>query len=397
MKVLIIYPYFGTPKGSWSTRMYELSQRWVSYNTEVEVITAPYTKSDIRASSFIESQTIEGINLTVINSGDDNRLSTLNRAIRSIIFSITATFLVIIKRYDILIASSGPITVGIPMIFAKYIRRKRVVFEIRDLWPEGAIQMKKITNPFVIYIARLFEKICYQSANEIVAASPGMSDEIKSILNSKRNIHVFPNACDIELFHKPRTTPSAFINSLEGKSIIIYAGSLGFMDECATAIKAMEYFSDKNLALVFIGDGADKKDLEKLALKTKNSNIHFLGLISKIEVAKWYSIADASLVGFKNYSFLSTSSPNKMFDSFAAGVPVIQNTNGWIKDLIIEHGGGFNVQCYSVESYIQVFKKVINNKIELESHGQKAYALARTKFSRDIVAREYYKMLKNII
>ena len=396
MKVLIVYPYFGTPKGSWSTRMYELSNRWKSQGADIEVITAPYEKSDIKATRFLESQIVEGINLTVINSGDDNRLSVMERAFKSILFSITATFLVLVKRYDVLLVSSGPITVGIPMLFSKFIRRKKTVFELRDLWPEGAIQMNKISNVLLIKLARVFEKACYLSADAVVAASPGMREGVLDVLNSTEKVFVFPNASDIELFQIPRTRPSVFIESLEDKSIIIYAGSLGEMDECETAIRAMSYFRDSPLALVFIGDGVEKEMLENLAQRS-NENIHFMGLIPKTEVVKWYSMADASLVGFKDFPVLSTSSPNKMFDSFAAGVPVIQNTSGWIKDMIEEYGGGYNIDYQSVKSYVEVYNKILNDKVDLNRQGQRAYDLACTRFNRDIIANDYYQLLESIV
>lgn len=376
--------------------MYELSKRWLLKGAEVEVITAPYAKSDVKASRFIESQILQGINLTVINSGDDNRLSTINRAFNSIVFSVTAAFLVLFKKYDILLASSGPITVGIPMLIAKLIRRKKTVFEVRDLWPEGAIQMKKINNYILIRFARYFEKICYSSANAIVAASPGMRDGIVEVLNKDWKVFVFPNASDIELFRIPPTKPRTFYNALDGKSIIIYAGSLGEMDECETAVKAMGHFRDQDLALVFIGDGVEKASLQDLANQT-NDNIYFTGLVEKTEVVKWYSIAAASLVGFKDYSVLSTSSPNKMFDSFAAGVPVIQNTNGWIKELIDEYGGGFNVKYQSIDSYVQVFTTVLNDKTVLKTHRQRASYLAHTMFNREDIARDYFLMLKSLL
>lgn len=376
--------------------MYELSKRWISKETEVEVITAPYEKSDIRVSRFIESQIVEGINLTVINSEDNNRFSVIKRALKSIIFSIIATWLVLIKRYDVLIVSSGPITVGIPMLFAKFIRRKKTIFEVRDLWPEGAIQMQKISNYFIIKAARLFEKICYRSADAVVTASPGMKESVLKVLDAKDKVFVYPNAADIELFQIPRTRPSGFIESLEGKSIIIYAGSLGEMDECETAIRAMEQFCDKDLALVFIGDGVEKVMLEYLARET-NENIYFTGLVPKTEVVKWYSIADASLVGFKDYPVLSTSSPNKMFDSFAAGVPIIQNTNGWIRTMIDKHGGGYNVDYESVESYVKVFNKILNDRGDLKCQGRKAFELASSRFNRNTIANDYYELLMSII
>ena len=376
--------------------MYELSKRWKSKGAEVEIITAPYFKSDVKTTRFFENQLVDGIRLTVINSGDDNRLSVYNRAVRSIVFSIISTFLVLIRRYDVLIASSGPITVGIPMLFAHFLRRKKTVFEVRDLWPEGAIQMKKINNLLLIKLARAFEKTCYFNADAVVTASPGMRDGVLNVLSTKEKVFVFPNASDIELFQIPRTKPSDFIESLDGKSIIIYAGSLGEMDECETAIRAMGYFRNSQLTLVFIGDGVDKFKLEELAQQI-NDNIYFTGLIPKTEVVKWYSIADASLVGFKDYPVLATSSPNKMFDSFAAGVPVIQNTTGWIKKMIDEHGGGYNVDYQSVESYIDAFSQVLNDKVDLDRQGQHAYDLACTRFNRDSIANNYYDLLVSIV
>lgn len=394
MKILIIYCYFGTPSGSWSTRIYELSKKWIDKGAEVEIITAPYEKSDIKASRFVSKKSIENINLTIINSGDNNRLTFIERSIKALIFSFTSIFFVLVKKYDVLIASSGPITVGLPLIFAKKLKRKKTVFEVRDLWPEGAIQMKKLTNPFFIKLSKIFERQCYLNSNSIVTASPGMSAYVKEITGNKKDIYTFPNASDINLFNIPRTLPENYIEQYENKKIIVYTGSLGEMDECETAIQAMKFFLKKELALIFIGDGSERTQLEKLALKMNNPNIHFLGLIPKTEVVKWYSIADASLVGFKQFSVLSTSSPNKMFDSFAAGVPIIQNTDGWIQKLIENNGGGINVKCGSIEDYVQAYNMVLNDKLFMDEQRKKAFDLAKNHFDRVKIATEYYEMLK---
>ena len=61
MKIIFFYQYFGTPNGGWSTRVYELTRRWVKEGHKVTVVTAPYEKSDIKADGFISHQTIEGI------------------------------------------------------------------------------------------------------------------------------------------------------------------------------------------------------------------------------------------------------------------------------------------------------------------------------------------------
>src|SRR5690606_15023205 len=201
---------------------------------------------------------------------------------------------------------------------------------------------------------------CYRRADLVVVASPGMEDGVLKVSPHAQTLMI-PNAADIDLFKIPATHPENFIPDLEEKKIIIYAGSLGLMDECETAIRAMDQFINSPLALVIIGEGTEKSYLEKLAIETGNPNIYFLGLLPKTEVVKWYSIASASLVGFKNYEVLGTCSPNKLFDSLAAGIPVIQNTSGWIKELIEYADVGFNARCEVVNDYVMIYNKILGD------------------------------------
>ena len=141
MKILYFYQYFGTPAGSWSTRVYEQCRRWVAAGHEVTVVTAPYEKSDIGARGFISRRRIEGIEVIIIDSGDSNRKPVLVRAGRAVRFALVSIWFALRCRYDVAVASSGPITIGLPMIVAKKLRRKKTVFEVRDLWPAGGIEM----------------------------------------------------------------------------------------------------------------------------------------------------------------------------------------------------------------------------------------------------------------
>jgi hypothetical protein len=100
LNILIFYQYFGTPNGSWSTRFYEFARRWVQAGHEVTIVTAPYEKSDIKAKGFISRQTIEGINLIVINTPDSNRVSILKRALNSVLFSITSSYFALSQKTD---------------------------------------------------------------------------------------------------------------------------------------------------------------------------------------------------------------------------------------------------------------------------------------------------------
>jgi glycosyltransferase involved in cell wall biosynthesis len=395
MKILFFYQYFGTPKGSWSTRVYELCRRWVAEGHEVTVVTAPYYKSDIKTNRFISKQNFEGIQVLIINSADSNKHSTFKRAFNALRFSLVSTYFALFLETDVVISSSGPITAAIPGLLAKWLRRKPFVFEVRDLWPKGGIELGKLKSKFIIKIALWFEKLCYKNAALVVPCSVGMEEGVKEIYPEVRTL-VIPNACDTALFSNVKELPNDFPIHLKGKKIFLYTGSLGLMDDCSQAIRAMEFVKDDSIAMVFAGDGAERSHLEILASKIKNPNIYFLGLLPKIEIVKWFSIATASLVTFKDYPVLHTSSPNKMFDSFAAGVPIIQTTRGWIKELVEKENCGINALPDKPETIANAINLLASDKDLREKMGKEARRLAETSFNRDILAEKYLDFLSEI-
>lgn len=393
----MVYQYFGTPSGSWSTRYYELARRWVRQGHEVEVITSPYEKSDIRTAEFISECFIEGIKLTIINSSDSNRSGFVKRTVRSLIFALTASFLVLTRSYDVLISSSGPITVGIPSILAHLIKRKKTVFEVRDLWPQGAIELGKIKSSVLIRLFLWFEGKCYKNASLVVACS---TDMIKSINDRYPvlNTYVVPNGSDMDLFSKPDNGKLKILNNLYGKKkVIVYTGSLGLMDDGMLMIEAMRLVSNPEIILVILGDGAERLELEAKVRREGINNVEFKGLVSKHEIVCWLNLAQGALVLFKNFSVLQGSSPNKLFDALAAGCPVIHNTTGWIRDLTNESECGIAVSPDQPDMLAQEIEKLCNDDNLRSKMSEKARFVAGSMFNRNHHADEYLCKIKQLL
>ena len=171
MKILIFYQYFGTPQGGWSTRFYEFTRRWVKAGHQVTVVTSPYYKSDIKPKGFVSRQMVEGVELIVINSPDSNKDSFSKRAWNAIRFALVSCFYAIKEPHDLVLSSSGPITAAIPGLLSKWFRGKKMVFEVRDLWPSGGIEMGKLRNPWLVRMALAFERKIYSDSDLVVACS----------------------------------------------------------------------------------------------------------------------------------------------------------------------------------------------------------------------------------
>lgn len=342
MHILILYQYFGTPKGGWSTRIYEFSRRWVQEGNKITIITAPYEKSDIVSDQFITRKNIEGIQLIIINSQDSNRYPFWKRVWNALTFAMVASWYAFSVKADLILASSGPITIGIPALIGKFFGRKKMVFEVRDLWPQGAIELNIIKNSISKKLGYWFERLIYNNSNLVVPCSAGMDESIRKKYPKLRTL-VMPHGSSDVFFKPSPELPTAFPAELQDKIIFLYAGSLGLIDDCMQILQGFRLIQDDRISLVFIGEGVERFKLESFVINYNIENIYFLGLLQKIEVAKWFSVSCASILTIKDIPFLHTCSPNKLYDSLAAGVPVIHNTKGWIKQLVDKHQCGITV------------------------------------------------------
>ncbi|TVP46542.1 MAG: glycosyltransferase WbuB [Mongoliibacter sp.] len=397
MKILIFYQYFGTPNGGWSTRFYEFAKRWANEGHQVTVVTSPYYKSDIKADKFISKQRIENIDLIVINSPDSNKAGLFSRMLNAFIFSCVSVFYALRLSYDVVLCSSGPITIAIPGLAATMIRGKKFVFEVRDLWPRGAVELEKIKNPLIVRLGYAFEKWIYKKSDLVVACSPGMEAGVKQVCPEALTL-VIPNSSDNDLFQLPeKQYPENFPSDWNGKSVFIYAGSLGLMDECSQIINGVAQLKQNDVKIAMIGDGAEKEHLESLIGKFGlEQNVKFFGLIPKREVVKWFSIAQASFVTFKDIPVLHTNSPNKMFDSFAAGVPIIQSTKGWIRDFVENAGCGINVDPNDPKTFADAMLLLHTQPEIREAMAKAAKKIAEEEFDRGILSAIYLQKIKEL-
>jgi glycosyltransferase involved in cell wall biosynthesis len=394
MKIVYFYQYFGTPKGGWSTRVYELAKRWIAAGHKVTVVTSLYDKSDLTAKGLVSRQIIEGIEVLIINVKISNKHSFVYRVYTFFMFALLSTYFALKLKYDVAIASSGPITIGLPGLVARKIRKKPMIFEVRDLWPEGAIQLGLLKSVTSQKLAYWFEEQCYKAASAIVALSEGMACSIKERYRLD-NIYVIPNASDNHLFQNIH-----YINEIpswaKDKTIFVYAGSLGLMDNCLQIVNAAAVLKKElrnNVVIVFIGEGAEKRDLEEYVIKEKLEHVKFLGLKPKEEVVSWLKNANAAFLVFKNVPVLNTSSPNKMFDAFAAGLPIIQTTQGWIKTLINNYNCGITVDPDSPQQMADAIELMTSNKSLRDEKAGNAKKVAKDLFDRDKLAAEMLKII----
>jgi len=393
MRITYFYQYFSTSEGAWGTRVYEFAKEWVKQGHDVTVVTSVYSKSDLKAKRLVSEQVVEGIRVKVINVLIDNRQSAIKRMWTFFQYALLSSWFALTLKADVVIASSGPITVGIPGLMARWFRRRKLVFEARDLWPEGAVKMGVLKSKTLINLAYWFEKICYNNSSAVIGLSPGIQQDIQ-LRFPGANVYSVTNAANISLF----TTPQPYTGVLPPRSYALYFGNIGQVNHSEyllDAAKLLKKNKRDDINILFIGEGQLKAQLKKRVADENIYNVTFLDLMPKSSLVGYIQNALASVIPLKPLPVFDTSSPNKLFESMAAGVPVIQTTQGWIKEFIEKHRAGFTVNGHEPEQLANILINLKDNPALASETGARGAAVALKFFDKDYLADQMLKVLKS--
>lgn len=396
MRVLVFYQYFTTPRGAWSTRVYEMGRRWVEAGDKVTVVTSVYDKSDLRPSRLVERFDVDGIEVVVLNVRISNKDGVLKRLYTFAMYALLASWYALRIPADVVVASSGPPTVGVPGLIARYIGRRPFVFEIRDLWPDSPVQLGLLSRPWMVRLARWWERTCYGAASHVIACSPSQADGVTSI-DGRVPVTVVSNAADLNLMGQVRSAET--LPEWTADPFVVYAGTMGRANDCWQLIRMAEVLRQRGrdeIQVVLIGDGADRVELERHAAEQELTNVRFLGLKPKSEVVTWLHHANASILCLRNIPVFDTVSPNKLFDSFAVGAPVIQSTQGWIKDLFSAEECGITAAPDDPESLADAVCILVDDPDERARMGRRARRVAEVHFDRDLLAARMREVLVEV-
>ena len=165
MKILYIVQHFNIPTGSAGIRPYKMAKALIDHGHEVTIVCGSYDG----ANTGLEGEFVNGkrngsfhkINIIEFDLKYSNKYNFLKRSLVFLRFILKTIVPTLTLKYDIIFASSTPLTVGVPAIFGKFFRRKKFVFEVRDLWPELPKEMGVIKNPIILGLLSFLEYTIY--------------------------------------------------------------------------------------------------------------------------------------------------------------------------------------------------------------------------------------------
>lgn len=399
MKILYISQYYHPEVGATSNRALANVASLHNRGHQVTVLTEmpnhplgvifPLYRKRLLASEIINGVPVHHLYVCVAS-----RKNFLNRILMYASFAFSTIIWIILHPfiYDVIYITSPPLFVAWVGIFVKLSHPKtKLVFEVRDLWPDSAIELNELTNSLLVRLSLKLEMSIYNKADIVIAVSQYIRDKIISKGISSNKVFVFYNGTDICVasgLSNPQTIKSDSIFH------ILYAGNLGLAQGIEVIINAAEILRSDPVKFTILGNGPCRNELVEYA-RTKNlSNLEFHDIVSKDEMPKYYAEADAGVVPLKDLPVFSGALPSKLFDFMAFAIPVLVGIKGEAVQLIEKSGAGLLFPPGDANRLAEQIKLLIKNPQLCESLGRNGQSYVTNNFSRAIIADKLVDFLE---
>ena len=404
MRVLYFHQHFSTPNGSVGIRSYEMARRLIARGHQVTMVCGSYGGGETGIEQlFVKGKrrgTVDGIDIIEFDLAYSNSDGFIKRASTFVKFALRSIGLVFSEKYDLVFATTTPLTAGVPGIFARWLRRKPFVFEVRDLWPELPKAMGVIKNPLVLGAISLLEWASYRSAHRCIGLSPGIVEGIAARGVPKTRIQMVPNGCDLTIFAHEQT-PWRPEGVMPNDLMAVFAGTHGIangLDALLDAAAELKARDRVDIKLVLVGQGKLKAKLIERARTEGLDTVIFHDPVSKTRLAGLISSTDLGLQILANVSaFYYGTSPNKFFDYIAAGLPVLNNYPGWLAGMIKEHDCGFGIEPDDPLAFADALEQAADDRAQLVQMGENARQLAEHEFDRAKLSNRFVDWLEEAV
>jgi len=401
MKILFLTDNFPPEVNAPATRTYEHCQEWIKNGADVTVITCapnfPHGKLYKGYKNKIyQKENIDGINVIRVWSYMSSNDGLVKRVLDYLSFSFMSFWTGLFQSFDVIVATS-------PQFFTTWtgyglskIKRKPWIFELRDIWPESIKTVGALKQGFIIDTLEKIELFLYRDATKVVVVTNAFKENLINRDIDKEKIEVVTNGSNLELFSKRNKDMKLLKKlNLENKFIVAYIGTHGLAHSLDFIVSSISKIKDESIHFLFIGDGAMKESIMKIANDLKLKNITFLDAIAKEEVPIYLSICDISLAPLKNEENFKTVIPSKIFEASAMEKPTLLGVRGQAQKIIEKYNAGI---CFEPENEKDFIAKLMTIKDkEVYLNYQKGCKELAKEYDRKKLAKEMLVIIKTLL
>lgn len=410
MKILVVHQYYLMPGAAGGSRFNELSRLWSDAGHDVTVVAGTLDYQTQKVPERYRGQWIV--------EEWDGRVRVLRcyvppayaKGFRGRMwafagFTLSALSAVIrVERPDVVIATSPPLVAAIPGWAAARLRMHRTpwIFEVRDLWPESAVTTGVLKEDSLLTRGLYaLERWASWSADKINVLTPAFRDDmVQRGLAAAAKIAFVPNGADVELF-KPGPRDNAVRRELGwgDRFVVMYAGAHGRANALDQLVGAAERLRNrKDVLLVTVGDGSERKRLEEEARARKLDNIIFHGSQPKERMPDFVNACDVGAAVLQDNPTFRTVYPNKVFDYMSCERPTLLAIDGVARKLVCDEAqAGVFVEPENPDALARAITDLADDPAGRRAMGQRGRQWVLENVTREALASRYLAVMQELV
>ena len=405
MRVLIVTHYFPPETGAPQTRLSGLAATWAADGDGVTVLTGmpnhptgvlppAYRRAVRRREHHDGYRVIRTWLYATPNAGVARKtLGHLSFMASSVLLGWRAS-----GPADVVVVSSPTFFSILSGWLLARLKRARFVVEIRDLWPAIFVELGVLTNRLVIGALERLELAAYAAADQVVVVSEGFRADLIRRGVPPQKVHTIRNGVDLGRFPSgpessvDRDGRRARLGAGPDDCLVLYAGTHGISQALSTVADAAALLDGRAIRFAFVGDGADKKRLQRRVNELGLRNVVLLPGVPSAEMPALLAAADVCLVPLRNVPLFASFIPSKMFEYLAAGKAVVGSVTGEAAQILAEAGAVVVPPEDSGSLAAAIAALAADPQLRAEI-GRVGRAFVERSYDREALAREYRKIL----
>ena len=406
MHILFLTDNFPPEVNAPASRTFEHCREWVRAGRRVTVVTcAPNFPGgkvyEGYRNRLWQTEMMDGIRVVRVWSYITANEGFLKRILDYVSFMVAAVVASpFIRGVDVVVGTSPHFFTVCGAYLVSRMKRIPFVFELRDIWPESIKAVGAMGDSPVIRFLEKVEMFLYGRAARIVS----VTESFKRVLIRRGvdggKIEVVTNGVDLAGFaprEKDHELTARF--GLSGKFVAGYVGTHGMAHALETILEAAGRMGQRvggdTYRFILLGNGARKQELVEAAGRMGLTNVIFIDSVPKSEVARYWSLLDASIIHLKKTELFTTVIPSKLFECMGMGIPVLHGVAGESAGIVEREGVGLVFEPENAGELCEKLEVLRQDKALYQKCHENCLVAAR-RYDRSALAGRMLKILEDI-
>ena len=405
VRILFLSHFYPPEMGGAAARISGLAKWLVKFGHEVTVITGypSYPMGKVYPeykNKKKKNECIEGVNILRAKVLPVSYGSFLVRLLNYFTLFFTAFWISLKKRnnFDIIIASSPPLTTGMLGLILSKIYKIPWILDIRDIWPDVAVEAGMIKQYGVAHkLSKKLADYLYKQATHITPVTERKLTKIEEYDVPVSKISVVSNGVDFDIINNTKQKDWRSDLRLDNKFVLSYAGLIGIAQGVNIIIEtALQLKEVNDIHFLIVGEGVEKQKLQNRVRTLELNNITFLPNQPKETIPSLLTSSDIALIPLVSDKLLDAV-PSKLLEAWACKLPVILIAGGEAADLVIKAQGGIVVNSKDIEGIKTAIITLKDSPELMNKYSKNGFNYVSRHFDRESLAREMEKVIFKMV